>query len=227
MNFIAISTGIYDERFMKRCVESLSGIDHHVIIADNAPQDKIIVGDEFIRCCEEQYGAMRNFIRGMKIVDPHPEDVILRVDLDDQIAPGALDVVKNAYKDPNCLLTYGSSQYESGAPARFQGAYTGNNFRTGKFRSFHLFTFKAKLFKHLRKKDFKDRTGNYFKTCCDLVLGYGLMELAGQDRIRHIPEITYIYNDLSPFNDHKLYKLQQKHDRKIIQRQSVYKRVRI
>ena len=71
------------------------------------------------------------------------------------------------------------------------------------FKFSHLRTWKSFLWKSIPKNYLKDDDGEYFKSAADVAYCFALIELAGEENYRFLPKIYYVYNDQSPYNDHK------------------------
>ena len=171
-------------------------------------------------------GKLANFVNTIAGAKPEMDDIICDVDLDDYLLPGAFDVVMKAYCDnPDLLLTYGSYVTSSGKPARFNGKYKTDSFRTQKWKASHLKSFKYKLYRQIKLRDLKGSDGNFFMTTSDMALMFSMMEMAGLDRIRHITESLYCYNDESPLSDHNINADIQKRNEIYIRRQPRRQRI--
>lgn len=238
INFIVVCTGWKCEDFYQRCLDSIvsQNVSLRVSIRiDEAPvshgDNPIVVSkyknvDVFQMNNLGRLGKLRNFISAMALMGPSPDDVICDVDLDDYLLPNALRIVEKEYlRYPNLLLTHGSYRMESGKPARFNGRYTSDDFRGSKFLASHLKTFKYKLFRNIKFNSLQSPDGGFFMTCADLALILPMLEMAGLDRIRHIKQCLYCYNDLNPLNDHKVHKQDQVDTTKFIRGMNRYNRV--
>jgi hypothetical protein len=191
----------------------LSSEVHHLIAVDNFGENKIEQKEAWtIYYRKEHLYAIGNTVNMLADNDHliNNDDIIVLVDSDDYIVPDALAVIEHAYKDPNVWLTHGSYRMLSGRPARFNGAYKSDNFRQLPWRASHPKTFRYGLFNHLGGSDLLDKNGKAFQIASDHALMFPLMELTGLDRIRYIPDEIYVYNDLNPFNVHKVHKKEQK-----------------
>ena len=214
VNFKIISTGWRCEEYSGRCIDSIGAQSYRNFtgfsIIDKSPR----------------VGKIVNFMSGLSWIKPQDEDVVVDLDLDDYLEPGALEIVAQTYnRNPGILLTYGSYRMESGRAARFNGEYTTNNFRSQKWKASHLKTFKYKLLKNVAACDLQDEKGKWLMTCADLALMYPMLEMAGLDRIKHIKECIYCYNDLNPLNDHKVAKEDQVRTTAYLKSKTPYKRL--
>jgi len=235
--FMIISTGVYNQEYMDRAAASVDAQTHkdwqYIQVIDDAaswPERGVFfhpAGPRTTKIIREHCGALKNFVDVMTDAVLKPGDIVVRLDLDDQITPNALEIVAKAYQDnPKAVLTYGSMQYESRKPARFQGSYKEEPIRFAGWKSPHLLTFRAELWKHIRKDAFVGCDGQYYQSAADLAIFWPLAELAGLDRIVHIEEPIYIYNDLNDLNDHKLNPELQKKCERQIRRKSPHRRIK-
>jgi glycosyltransferase involved in cell wall biosynthesis len=135
------------------------------------------------------------------------EDIIITLDGDDWLYNSQVLSYLNYVYQENVWLTYGQYAPASGAYANYcRPIYNTQEYRrTGIWVTSHLRTFKRKLWDLINKNDFKLESGEYLPTCGDLAFMYPMIEMAGMHRIRFIPQVLYIYNDLNPQNDMKKY----------------------
>jgi len=160
--------------------------------------------------------AIPNFLEAFKMMNPVDDDILVMVDADDWAYSNfSLAIVKSYYdKQPNLLVTHGSWVSYPNPNANTNNApYTEAEFNKGvrkvAWRASHLRTFKYKVWKYLKDDQLRDAKGNYFKTAWDLCLVWPLLEISGFNRIKFIPNILYVYNQETPFNDTKLYLQEQ------------------
>lgn len=245
-HFKIICTGWRCEEFFERCLDSIleqsyrnfdvvAWIDEILNIGKPGynPYCALVhkekyrsVKNNFDNMTLKRYGKMVNFINGIARLKPSDEDIIVDVDLDDYLEMGALYTVAAEYdRNPDLVLTYGSYRCESGKAAVFNGEYQSDRFRQVRWKASHLKTFKYKLFKKIRVGDFKGKNGKPFMTCADVAMMFPMLEMAGLDRIKHIKECLYCYNDLNPVNDHKIAKQDQERTVKYLRSLPPYKRV--
>jgi len=216
---IVISTGWNCEEYIGRCLDSVQNqkivntkIEHHVMVDDKNPLKRM--------------GKVYNFIKLLTGIRPDDEDIILDVDLDDYLEVWAANKIKEVFEfRPNLLLSYGSYRMESGKQARFNGEYKTDDFRNQKWKAGHLKAFRYKLFRQIKIRDFRGPDGRWLMTAGDLAMMFPMMEMAGLDRIIHVKECLYCYNDLNPYNDHKIAKADQLRNERFLRRKPRYKRV--
>lgn len=139
-------------------------------------------------------------------------DIVVFLDLDDQLAPGAFERVLAAYHDKKTWVTHGSYRSMSGAKARFNGAYPSGNrkIRHAPWRGSHLRTARLGLVRRLTAEHFMGPDNTWLNVCCDMAIMFPIIEMAGVERVKYIPEEIYLYNDQNPRNDHKIRGEEQK-----------------
>ena len=177
-----------------------SMIDH--FIAEHKLHDKITVIHNTIRV-----GALENLY---KTIHSLPDTtIVVTVDGDDQLAhEDVLTRLHKEYSEQNAWITYGQFIWHSGGRSGFCRNYPDVIVEQNKFRSYiwygsHLRTFYASLFKKIKKEDLIC-DGKFFPMAWDLAIMFPMMEMAGKEHIKFIPDILYIYNDHNPLNDHKV-----------------------
>ena len=65
-------------------------------------------------------------------------------------------------------------------------------------------TWKSWLWKKIKEEDLKDSEGKYWSVAGDLAFMFPMFEMSGKNHYKYISEITYIYNEINPLNDHKV-----------------------
>lgn len=204
-----IICGYKCEKYISRClmsieIQTFKNYDKFILI-DSDPNRKYLV---------------RQTIIGIESCNSNPDDVIVLIDGDDFLCDEmALEIIDSEYrKNPSLLLTYGSYvNLSSNKSGKFCKPYLREeNFRTTQWRGSHLKTFKYRLWQKLSPDELKDDKGEYFKCCADRAIMIPLMEIAGYDRIKHIPTILYCYNDLNPLGVWKTMKDLSKSTREYI-----------
>ncbi len=208
--------------FFDRCVASIEAQTHSdfdVVIVDDNSDDGTT--EQAFRAVarngwhgifqEEHRGALYNQVKAIRSLDCHPDDVLVFVDGDDQLAhPKVLQRLDHYYQG-GAKLAY--SQYEPvpASPTCTQSAafpdeiIQKRNFRevaanTGYVYWNHLRTFKYELFAQLTDDDFKDDEGNWYKSAADAALMFPCLELAAPD-IAFVPEILYTYTSDNVISD--------------------------
>jgi hypothetical protein len=93
--------------------------------------------------------------------------------------------------------------YSDGNPG-FSLECNPNTVRKDVFRFSHLRTWKTFLWKSIPQDYLRDNDGSYFKSAADVAYTFSLLELAGKENYRFLPNLYYVYNAGSPYNDHKV-----------------------
>ena len=76
-------------------------------------------------------------------------------------------------------------------------------YRYHRFQASHLRTYKNFLFQSIRDEDLRRSSGEYFRMASDVVVMVPMLEMAGPDHARFIPEVLYIYNNSNPMSEHR------------------------
>ena len=133
------------------------------------------------------------------------DEICVEVDGDDWLPnSNVFGLIDETYKDPTVWMTSGSFKYHdgrngfAGPPTNFQ------NIRKQTFTLSHLRTWKSWLWKKIKTEDLKDENGNYWNVAGDLAFMFPMLEMAGEEHYRFLPNINYIYNESNPINDHKV-----------------------
>ena len=141
--------------------------------------------------------------------------IIVNLDGDDFLAHDkVLARVAKEYKDPNVWMTYGQFMWDPQNIVGFcaelpQWVMDTNSFKKYNFVTTHLRTFKAGLFKRIKKEDLL-YNGEFYPSAGDLAWIFPLLEMASKGHIRFIPDVLYYYNYNNPLCDHnKNYALQR------------------
>lgn len=176
--------------------------------------------------------ALPNFLKAIELLKPNDEDVIVTLDADDWFYDtNVLSIVASYYQRyPDLLVTHGSWVPYPFLNARTNNMpYTEDDFKNGirkvAWRASHLRTFKYKIWKHVKDEDLRDERGLYYESAWDLAMMWPMLEMAGYDRVRFIPEKLYIYNMENPCSDSKLRLNQQMFYTDYIARKTPYERM--
>lgn len=163
------------------------------------------------RLSSERNYALKNICNVIRFMEEviHDHDVVSVVDLDDRLEKKALKRIHDLYTKNNGLgLTYGSYRPLSGKRKRNCGQYPkGCDFRKHRWLGSHLLTFRYGLMRNLLEDNLNSMLlagQRWPKYAYDFAFTFSLMELAGHDRIKHVPDVLYVYNDMSPHNCHKI-----------------------
>jgi glycosyltransferase involved in cell wall biosynthesis len=168
---------------------------------------KTILGDDRFILIENkqkmyQPGNYDQVIRGLNISD---DEICVEIDGDDWLPnSNVLGLINNVYSDPEVWMTSGSFKYSSGTQGFSNPPTSFDNIRKQSFTLSHMRTWKSWLWKKIKEEDLKDSEGNYWSVAGDLSFMFPMFEMSGKNHYKHIPEITYIYNETNPLNDHKV-----------------------
>ncbi len=146
-----------------------------------------------------------------------PDDaVVLSVDGDDTLSyKGVLERLEKAYANPDIWMTFGRFVVIPGGEFWAQcWKYPEEVIRTRSFRASpivptHLKTFKAGLFKKIKKEDLLGPDGTFFKKAGDMAFMFPLLEMCapkGPVGVNHSmfieDTVLYVYNAGTELNDH-------------------------
>lgn len=210
-------------RYIERCIRSV--IDQECkdwtacIVLDPSDDDSYEVacrvsnGDDRIKLCynSHQAFATANIINSIKGQPCQDDDVIVTLDADDWFAStSTLSIVKRYYDaQPELLVTHGSwVSYPNPAANTNNFPYSTEDWQKGvrkvNWRASHLRTFKYKVWKHVKEDDLKGPDGIFARVAWDLAIMFPMLELSGYNRVKFIPELLYVYNQETPYNDGKM-----------------------
>lgn len=172
---------------------------------------------------QERRGALCNLYNAIHSCSD--EEIIATVDGDDWLAhENVLSIIGNTYKDPNVWLTYGQFFLTYGAVGHCR-QYPNEIIQKRSYRSVpwyasHLRTFRAFLFKAIKKEDLMFE-GKFFEMTWDLAFMFPMLEMAGP-QFKFIPDILYIYNRDNPISDDKVNLAKQEYLDRIIRNRPTY-----
>jgi glycosyltransferase involved in cell wall biosynthesis len=215
---MTILTTLYNaEKYVEKCIYSIMAQDFQdfkCYITDDMSTDnsinvvkKAIEGDKRFVLVENkkklfQPGNYDQIIRGDYGIDD--EDIIIEVDGDDWLPDSKVfDRVMKTYEDKNVWIANGSFKYSDGRAGFAAPPKNISNIRNENFTASHLRTWKAFLWRAIDQNYLKDENGEYWEVAGDLAFMYPMIEMAGYENYKFMPEINYIYNEDNPINDHK------------------------
>jgi len=201
------------EKYIKNCIRTLKSqkdVDFKVYIIDDMSTDgtveitkKLIENDnrfELIVNSEKKF-KLKNLDELINNFDD--DDIVIELDGDDFLLNSdVVSDIRNIYSDGKVWLTNGSFMYSNGKPG-FSSKSNPDTVRKDVFLFSHLRTWKTFLWKSIPKNHLKDDNGEYFKSAADVAYTFSLLELAGEENYRFLPKLYYVYNEQSPYNDHK------------------------
>jgi len=214
-------TGWKVEKYIDRCIASLLKQKHTnweaCIVLDPSDDNTYSIAKKYesdkikVVMNDERMGSLYNHRKCVKLMNPNPEDVVMTLDSDDWFAHDrVMTVIENTYlRYPDTLVTHGSwidyPNPGSLKPNNSQPYHKEefNDIRHAFFKGTHVRTIKAKIWNSIKEEDLKNDNGEYFETAGDVALMIPSLEMAGFDRVKFIPDVMYIYNRETVFNDDK------------------------
>jgi glycosyltransferase involved in cell wall biosynthesis len=182
---------------------------HHLVIDDASPDgtsdlvrrwiaDAAPRHDVALWANDANQGGCANYTRGFRAA---PSDsIVLQLDGDDWLPDlEVLSYLNMLYHDPDLWMTYNSWRTPRGRPAIHhyrvpEDVIAGGELRRHSWRSSHLHSFRARLFRHVRDESLIDpETGSWWRYAVDQSHYLPMLELAGS-RARHLDRFTYVYN---------------------------------
>lgn len=221
MNKFLVVVPFYNvEEWIEKCVDSIKNQTYEnfsCVLIDDMSTDRSYercvksVGDDsrfsIVKNVEKKY-ALKNIVEGIILANPVDDDIIVTIDGDDWLYDDKVfQKVNQAYEYTGCLLTYGNYERYPDGKLGHCSKYSANvintnSFRQDMWRASHLRTFKYKLWKNIKEKDFLDNEGSYLDVTWDLAFMFPMLEMAG-DRQECFIEPLYVYNMSNPMNDFK------------------------
>ena len=215
---MTIITAAYNcEKYIERCILSVMSQnfkDFKCYITDDMSTDgtknvinETIKGDSRFVLIENHSkfyppGNFNQIINGRAL---DGDEICVEVNGDDWLAnPNVLSKIDDVYKDQNVWITSGSFKYHDGRPGFNKPLTSTENLRTSSFTLSHLRTWKAWLWKKIKEEDLRDPNGVYWPVAGDLSFMWPMVEMAGLEHFKFIPDVLYIYNEGNPINDHKV-----------------------
>lgn len=201
------------EKYIKNCIRTLKSQkdqDFLVYIIDDVSTDSTVEVIKSLTQDDERFKLIVNQEKKFKlrnldelIASFDDEDIVIELDGDDFLLnSNVVGDIRKVYSDKKVWLTNGSFMYTNGDPG-FSQKCNPNTVRRDAFRFSHLRTWKTFLWKSIPKDYLKEDNGEYFKSAADVAYTFSLLELAGEENYRFLPELYYVYNAESPYNDHK------------------------
>ena len=205
------------EEYIEKCLDSLRSQSHRdwqafltVDPCGDRTFEKALVacGTDrriLIHQNQERLYSMVNLINAIRRSEANPEDVLVILDGDDWFATTeALSIIAATYEKHDCWMTYGSwlaDQKDLTGMQRGQWpAYKNgtSDFRNSEWLGTAVRTWKRWLWDLIDDRDFRDEQGEYFKVVEDRACMLPMLEMAGTEKARHIPEAIMVYNRSTP-----------------------------
>lgn len=170
-----------------------------------------IMGDRLIVIKNEvkkwQVGNYDQVLAFSAIAD---DEICIELDSDDWLADRhVLERIVRAYQDPQLWTTWGQSLYY---PYRFHRPYGSEpleDVRTvrnsGWWAVGHLHTWRAFLWRNIEPSHLRlPLSYSYIPCAGDRVAFVPMLEMAGNEHARFLPEVNYIYNMANPLNEYRV-----------------------
>lgn len=123
-----------------------------------------------------------------------PHDIVALVDGDDWLAdPTSLQRVAVEYAN-GAWVTWGSFECSDGRRGFAADVDWSKPLRSQPWVSTHLKTFRAGLFQRIDDADLKI-DDEWIDRCDDPAFMWPIIEMAGRERCRFIPDVLYVYNE--------------------------------
>jgi glycosyltransferase involved in cell wall biosynthesis len=201
------------EKYIKNCIRTLKSQqdrDFKVFIIDDVSTDNTVEITKSLIADDNRFNLIINTEKKFKlknldelITTFDDNDIVIELDGDDFLLNSdVVSDIRTIYSDGQVWLTNGSFMYTNGNSG-FSSKCNPDTVRKDVFRFSHLRTWKTFLWKSIPKNYLKDDNGEYFKSAADVAYTFSLLELAGEENYRFLPKLYYVYNEQSPYNDHK------------------------
>lgn len=225
--YVFVVTGFNCDKWVAKCAESIitQKITNWIcVLCDDASKDKTwsiiqrltIDGKIFAYRNTKNQGACHTRYFGLKSIEKHfhPEDVIILVSADDYLTNSkSLSSIHNKYNQ-GAQVTYGNWMALDGTGftvKKFPSHILENrDYRSYRWTSTAVHTFKNYLFQALTPEDFQEPDGKWIKNCTDLAVMFPVMEMADPKRIFRITKYIYMYNSDYGHNTKNRFGLQNK-----------------
>lgn len=201
------------EKYIKNCIRTLKSQqdrDFKVFIIDDVSTDNTVEITKSLIVDDNRFNLIINTEKKFKlknldelITTFDDNDIVIELDGDDFLLNSdVVSDIRTIYSDGQVWLTNGSFMYTNGNSG-FSSKCNPDTVRKDVFRFSHLRTWKTFLWKSIPKNYLKDDNGEYFKSAADVAYTFSLLELSGEENYRFLPKLYYVYNEQSPYNDHK------------------------
>ena len=219
-----ISCGFNPGIYLEKCVNSILSQKYKnfkVIFVDDCSNDSSY--EKYIPFDDDRVVYIKNESRKTALENifnvivnyTNPEDLCILLDSDDWCSTKfALKTINEFFHTQNCWVSWGSCQWIGDEYNRkdFSSPYTKeefDNLRKSPFRFSHIRCFYSGLFKKIQEQDknfdiFKDKKGEFYKSCYDVPIMFSISELAGFERCYYNPIPLYCYNRETVLNDDKI-----------------------
>lgn len=217
MSLVVVSAFWNASNYIEKCITSVMSqkfTDFTMYLIDDMSDDdtvskieSLISNDKRFKLLvntEKKY-KLRNFddlIMDEELIDD--DDIIIELDGDDWLYDeNVLEKIHKRYlNNKNLWMTNGSFMYSNGQIG-FSSKVNPSTVRKDPFRLSHLRTWKSHLWRSIEEESFIGPDGEYFRSAPDVAYSFPMVEMAGDKHYEFIPDIMYVYNAESPYNEHK------------------------
>lgn len=232
LEFVILVTSYNNEKYVQRNLDSLvnqqSQFPYQIICVNDCSSDATgRLMDEYaaqfpstflkiIHNTKRVGSALENIYNVVHSLADHK--IVVCVDGDDTLAHNhVLQRLEKAYEDTDIWMTFGRFVvYPAGEFWSLCAGYPDEVIRSRTFRKHsnvpsHLKTFRAKLFKQIKKQDLLDPAGGFYKKAWDMAMLFPMLEMcapAAPEKKNHSMFISdmvlYVYNFNNPISDFKV-----------------------
>tara|TARA_R110002020_G_scaffold464493_2_gene685251 strand:- start:23802 stop:24536 length:735 start_codon:yes stop_codon:yes gene_type:complete len=156
------------------------------------------------------------------------DTIVVVVDGDDWLANDhVLNFLDSQYSDDTWMTcgSYITTDTKSIVHPTTTEDYWSGNIRNKSWQFSHLGTFRKKLFSKIKRKDFLDKSGNYFSTTSDQAMMWPMAEMAGPAHFKPLREALYVYNRSNPISDDRAHRRDQLQTEASIRSRKPYQRL--
>lgn len=219
-NTFRIITPVYNaEKWIGKCIQSVKDQTHtnftQVIVDDCSSDETVEVAKNAIDNDprfilverKEKTGTMHGHIIAAEYKYCE-DDIFVHLDGDDWFSSGGvLHRLNKIYQDDNIWCTYGNYETTDKTPSICKPiedptipirVYLVMGWIFSQVRSF-----RGRLWKGIDEEDFRSNDGSYLAVA-DVAVFCPVLEMAGVERVKFVPEIQMIYNRNTPLNDDKV-----------------------
>lgn len=158
---------------------------------------------------KEKMWQTGNYYQCIHRPEVNDEDILISLDGDDWLYDEEVFERVLKYYEGNWLMVFGQFVYYDGDNKPFRHGFTKKpepfkDARILPWTSSHLRTFKAGLIKRVRKEDLMKPDGSSFiEMAGDVAYFSPCLEMAGEERVRYVNDLNYVYNVETPMNESK------------------------
>lgn len=146
------------------------------------------------------------------------DDILVSLDGDDWLLnKKVFSYINEMYEQNNIWVMYGGCVWTDGRKFTNGSSCCSlpyleddfNHLRKTAFKVSMMRTYKGGLFHKIKELDselssFKDSSGKFYESACDVALMYPILEMAGFERVKHNTKSIYVYNRENVINDDKV-----------------------